>query len=90
MDHYTRAEPGTMMLRRLGRQAAGRFPPGMVTTVSITDVLCPRQFCPPVIDGQLARFDGVHFTGGFSRKIVRIITERAEAAGVKFSARREP
>jgi hypothetical protein len=58
----------------------------MVTTVSITDVLCPRQVCPPVIDGQLARYDGIHFTGRFSRKITRTITERAEAAGVKFSA----
>jgi hypothetical protein len=86
-DWYTRAEPGTIMLTRVDKRAAGRFPRGMVTTVSITDVLCPRQLCPPVIDGQLARYDGIHFTGRFSRKIVRIITERAKAAGVTFSAR---
>ena len=54
--------------------------------VSIDDVLCPDHGrCPPVVDGMLARYDGVHYTGAFSNAIVPMIVARAERAGVSFT-----
>lgn len=59
-----------------------------VTYLSIDDILCPNGGrCPAVIDGVLARYDGKHFTGTFSHKIVPLIIARAEAVGVPFQRR---
>lgn len=57
-----------------------------MTYLSIDDVLCPDGgHCPAVVDGQLARYDAVHYTAGFSTKIVPMIISRAERAGVSFT-----
>jgi hypothetical protein len=56
-----------------------------VTFVRLDDVLCPHGRCAAVIDGQLARFDGTHFTSAFSRRIVPLIIARAERDGVRLS-----
>jgi hypothetical protein len=59
-----------------------------VTYISIEDVLCPDDGrCPAAIDGTLVRFDTLHYTSTFSRKIVPIIISRAEQAGVVFTAK---
>jgi peptidoglycan/LPS O-acetylase OafA/YrhL len=64
-------------VRALGKRAA---------FVSIEDVMCPRGgVCPALVDGKLARYDGEHFTGSFSRRIVPEIIARAERAGVRFT-----
>jgi hypothetical protein len=55
-----------------------------VSYVSIDDILCPTGRCPATIDGYIARFDSVHFTSQFSRKIVPTIILRAENAGTRF------
>jgi hypothetical protein len=70
-------------------RAATEGLPGVVL-VSVDDVLCPDGSCPAAIDGTLLRYDGLHYTTKFSRKIVKIIMARAEAAGVMFEAREEP
>ena len=69
----------------LYRRAAAQMP-RRVSYVSITDLLCNRgDQCPAVVDGRLARVDGVHYTATFSRRIVPIIVRRAQRAGVTFA-----
>jgi peptidoglycan/LPS O-acetylase OafA/YrhL/lysophospholipase L1-like esterase len=34
-----------------------------VESMSITDVVCPGGFCAPLVNGQVVRWDGTHFTG---------------------------
>jgi hypothetical protein len=66
--------------------AAARMP--HVVSVSVTDVLCDVSgHCPAKVGGVLARFDGVHYTSEFSRRIVPIIVDRARRAGVSFAPR---
>jgi peptidoglycan/LPS O-acetylase OafA/YrhL len=78
---YSTAAPKTAAGDAVLAAAASRLP-GRVFLVSIDDVLCPGGPCPAKIDGLLARFDGLHYTATFSRRIVPIILARAEAAGL--------
>ena len=80
---YTTADPFTVNLRTLSREAAAGLP-GTVALVDVDDILCPGGRCRPIVDGMLARYDGTHYTGRFSRLIVPTIIARAEAAGISF------
>ena len=81
---YSSADAPTVAYRRQVRRAVTHLPG--ITTVSLDDILCPRHGrCPPLINGILARYDGVHFTSAFSREVVPEIVSRAERAGVRFS-----
>jgi hypothetical protein len=60
-----------------------------VTVVPIADVVCPEGGrCPAVIDGTVVRYDGVHYSAGFSRKLVPVIVQRAQQLGLSFTTRR--
>jgi SGNH domain-containing protein len=60
------------------RQVAGEVPG--VTAVSLQDVVCPSGRCTAVIDGVLVRFDGLHFTEGGARWLVRAVEPRLPPA----------
>ena len=81
---YTMADRSTANLSKLSRRAVAQFP-GKAFYVPLDDVLCPaRGVCPAVIDGLLARYDGIHETATFSRRIVPMIIARAEREGASF------
>jgi peptidoglycan/LPS O-acetylase OafA/YrhL len=83
---WTAGDPVTRRLNSHYRAVAGDLPG--VTIVSITDVLCPGGgACPVLMNGRLPRWDGIHFTVTYSRRIVPTIIARAERAGVRFRAR---
>jgi peptidoglycan/LPS O-acetylase OafA/YrhL len=76
--------PNVEVLDRAVRRATADLPG--VAYLSIDDILCPDDGrCPAVVGGQLARYDAVHYTSGFSTKIVPMIISRAERAGVSFT-----
>jgi peptidoglycan/LPS O-acetylase OafA/YrhL len=53
--------------------------PGTSSLVSVTDLLCSAGHCPAVLDGMLARTDGVHFTSAYARVLVPALVQRIEA-----------
>ena len=80
----------TRALRRLVRSVVAGMR-GRAALVSIDDVLCPDgRRCPAVIDGVLARYDQIHYTSAFSRRIVPRIVARAEREGIRFARRPAP
>jgi hypothetical protein len=82
-SHRTQ-DPGHAQLDRIERKVASEMP-GRVIRVSVTDILCYEHGrCPAKVDGMIARYDGVHYTGTFSRKIVPTIIARAKRAGARF------
>jgi peptidoglycan/LPS O-acetylase OafA/YrhL len=84
---YTTRDRPTQALARIYRRVLPSFG-RRVAHVSIEDVVCPRAGrCPAVIDGVLARYDGIHYTATFSRRIVPVIVARAQRAGAEFSDR---
>jgi peptidoglycan/LPS O-acetylase OafA/YrhL/O-antigen ligase len=56
-----------------------------VTVVSIADVVCPGGPCPGIIRGTVVRYDGIHFSGAYSRTLVPVILKRAQLLGLSFS-----
>jgi peptidoglycan/LPS O-acetylase OafA/YrhL len=68
-------EPYNEALRRIARQVP------RVTTVSITDALCPRGTCAWDIDGMVLRFDGLHFTPEASRWLAPRLLQQLSAVG---------
>jgi hypothetical protein len=84
---FTTADPGTKEINAIIRSAAAPLR-GRVFVVGVQDLLCPDgRHCPAVVHGTLARYDGLHFTGAYSRRIVPVILARAERAGVGFTRR---
>jgi peptidoglycan/LPS O-acetylase OafA/YrhL len=83
---YTVKDQPTAALHDVMSRSAAQLP-GRVVLVEVTDLLCPDGVCRPLVDGRLARYDGVHYTASFSRIIVPKIIERAEKAGVTFERR---
>jgi len=74
---FSEADPPTIELDGVFDRVASQHP-SRVRTVAIDDVLCRSDgVCPPKVDGMLARYDGIHFTTEFSRRIVPLILERA-------------
>lgn len=84
---FSTADPTTANLNRLLRTGAAAFP-GKVAYLSVADILCPGDGrCRPAVEGGLARYDGIHYTATFSRRIVPTIVARAQRAGISFAHR---
>ena len=85
--NHALTDPPTRLLNAIYRRAASSMR-GRVAYISIDDVMCPvGGRCPAVIDGVLARYDGIHYTATFSRKLLPIIIRRAERAGISFDGK---
>jgi hypothetical protein len=82
---YTTSEPLIRALNATYRKALtglGRS----VVYVTIDDLLCPRGGrCPALVDGVIARYDGLHYSAAFSRRLVPLIIARARRAGIAFT-----
>jgi len=52
--------------------------PASARTVSATDLICPDGACTALKNGTLIRYDGVHYTPGFSRYLTPILLERMD------------
>ena len=51
-------------------------------------MLCPHAGrCPAVVGGVLARYDAVHYSATFSRRLVPVVVDRARKAGIEFVRR---
>ena len=61
----------------LARVVAAR--PAVSSLVSVTDLLCADGHCPAVLDGMLARTDGVHYTSAYSRVLAPALVDRIRA-----------
>jgi peptidoglycan/LPS O-acetylase OafA/YrhL len=59
--------------------------PAVLGTVSFTDVVCPDDACQLLIDGVVARYDGGHYTGTFSKKIAPLLYDRLKAVGIDLA-----
>jgi hypothetical protein len=57
---------------------------GKVQIVPTADLICtgPHGRCPAAVDGVLIRYDGVHFTARFSRRLVPQLIDRAVQRGL--------
>jgi hypothetical protein len=53
-----------------------------VSTVSITDAICPGGVCVPVVDGMVIRYDGNHFTAAAAEWLAPTLYRQLVAAGV--------
>jgi hypothetical protein len=83
---HTTADPNTVAAQRATRRGASGVPG--VAVVDVDDLACPDNGrCPAVVDGLLTRYDGVHYTGGFSSKVLDVVFQRAAKAGVTLSTR---
>jgi peptidoglycan/LPS O-acetylase OafA/YrhL len=56
-----------------------------VVNITLTDVVCPDDVCPLIIDGQVMRYDGGHFTSAASRSLAPLLAERLLEAGVDLA-----
>jgi peptidoglycan/LPS O-acetylase OafA/YrhL len=57
--------------------------PDAAAVVSVTDLVCPagpEGACPAMVDGQVVRYDGLHLTAEWSRRIGPQLVDRALAA----------
>jgi peptidoglycan/LPS O-acetylase OafA/YrhL len=83
---YSDRDPATARLATTIRRVVA----GMrdkVARVSVDDVVCPDSGrCPARIDGTIVRYDSVHYSAAFSRKLVPVILARAEHRGVPLAA----
>jgi peptidoglycan/LPS O-acetylase OafA/YrhL len=81
------ADPDTQRANALLRSAANAMT-GRVAVVPIGDLVCAASHaqCAPVQRGLVIRYDGVHYTGRFSRQVVPLILDRVTAAGIKLPA----
>ena len=68
--------PYNEVFRRLPR----RVP--RVSTISLTDVICPKGVCSPEVDGILMRDDGVHFSPAASEWLAPLLYQRLTDATV--------
>jgi lysophospholipase L1-like esterase len=53
-----------------------------VSTISLTEAMCPGGICVPVVNGLLLRFDGNHFTAPAARWLAPVIYRQLVRAGV--------
>jgi peptidoglycan/LPS O-acetylase OafA/YrhL len=57
-----------------------------VVAITLTDIVCPDSECPLLIDGEVMRYDGGHFTGATSKRLAPTLAERLLAAGIDLAA----
>jgi len=72
------------------RRLAMRVP--HVSTISMTDVMCPNGVCSPELDGILIRYDGLHFSPAGSGWLAPLLYRRLIDAGVvpRYARRVDP
>jgi peptidoglycan/LPS O-acetylase OafA/YrhL len=81
---FSTRDPVTAEVDKIYQRVAATMP-GRVVYGTVSDLLCPGSgSCPAEVGGQLARFDGVHYTAAFSRRIVPVIIARAERLGLSL------
>lgn len=51
--------------------------PADAAVISVTDLVCPGGSCRPMVDGQVVRYDGLHLTSAWSRRIGPTLVDRA-------------
>ena len=83
---FSRRDPVTTHAEQVVRRVVRQFGAGVVY-VDIDDLLCPRVRCPALVGGVLARYDGLHYSATFSRRLVPQIVARAQHQGIEFSRR---
>ena len=54
--------------------------PGLATTGSIADRVCPGGTCPAVLGGRVVRPDGVHVSAAYSGQLAPILRARIDTA----------
>jgi peptidoglycan/LPS O-acetylase OafA/YrhL len=52
-----------------------------VSTISLTEAMCPGGICVPVVNGLLLRFDGNHFTAPAARWLAPVIYRQLVSTG---------
>ena len=62
------------------RHLATRVP--HVSTISVTDLVCPNELCSPEIDGITIRYDGLHFSSAAGGWLAPSLYQRLADAGV--------
>jgi peptidoglycan/LPS O-acetylase OafA/YrhL len=77
------ADQNTEQVNVLLRAVAAELPK-RVSFVPTGDLVCagPDGQCVPLQNGVVIRYDGVHYTGRFSRQVVPLILNRLSAAGI--------
>ena len=84
---YTTGDPETVEGQKIVRRAASGFGRD-VAVVSVDDIVCPDHGrCPAAIGGLLVRYDGIHYTAGFSRRVLNAVFARAAARGIDLRTR---
>ena len=58
-------------------QAVAADYPGVASTVSVTDLICPQGRCAALQGDLLVRRDGVHYSIGFARRLVPELLRRS-------------
>jgi hypothetical protein len=82
----TAADPESSHLNALLRRAVAGLP-GHAAFVSVSDEVCGTRGRCRIADGStLVRFDGVHYTAGYSRMIAPVIVDRMRRAGIALPA----
>lgn len=71
-------DPRTEATNAIYREVAREIP--QVQVISMQDVVCPGGSCPVRLDGQVLRYDGVHFTAPGARWFVDRLEPRLVAA----------
>jgi hypothetical protein len=84
---YTTGDPQTAAGQEVVRRAAQSFRRN-VAVVSVDDLVCRSDGrCPAAIGGVLVRYDGIHYTAAFSRRILDAVFARAAQAGITVGSR---
>jgi hypothetical protein len=65
--------PDNAMFKRLQAQVP------RVSTVSVTDAICPNGVCAPEVNGMMVRLDGLHFTPAASVWLAPVFFQRLKA-----------
>jgi peptidoglycan/LPS O-acetylase OafA/YrhL len=82
---FTTSDPETVDAQRVVERVAATMR-GSVYPVNVDDILCPDHgYCPAVIDGVLARNDGIHYTYSMSLELAPIVVARARQMGLHFA-----
>ena len=59
-------DEATVRARRVVERVAEESPAAVA--VRVDDIVCPADRCPAAIDGELVRYDGIHYSAAFSRR----------------------
>jgi peptidoglycan/LPS O-acetylase OafA/YrhL/O-antigen ligase len=81
---YSVRDPATVELTNTVHAAAAGL--HRVTVVPINNVVCPGSGqCPAMLNGTVVRYDSIHYSEAYSRKLVPVILKRAQRSGLTFA-----